>query len=378
MEIAVNTRLLLKDRLEGIGWFIHETMKRIVNDHPEHHFYFLFDRDFETDFLFADNVTPLIVSPPARHPILHYIWFEHAVPQLLKKIKPDLFVSPDGYLSLKARCKQLSVMHDLNFEHFPKVMPWMVQRYYQHYFPRFAKKATRIATVSAYSKNDLIETYGIEKEKIDIVYSAAKDDFSPLTDVEIKEVRNTYTKGTPYFIFVGSLQARKNLKNLLLAFDEFKKTLDSNTKLVVVGEKKWWSKELKAIFESIQFRAEVIFTGHVSQQELHKLIPSALALTYVSLFEGFGVPILEGFASGIPVITSNTSSMPEVAGNAAMIVDPYSVNSITEALKRIEKDSTLRKELIRRGKERKTVYSWDQTADLLWDSITKAMTENIK
>ncbi len=376
MKIAVNTRLLLKNRLEGIGWFIHETLRRMVKDHPEHHFYFLFDRNFEPEFIFSDNVTPLIISPPARHPILHYWWFEHSVPQILKKIKPDIFVSPDGYLSLKTKVKQLCVIHDLNFEHYPKVMPWMVQRYFQHFFPRFAQKATRIATVSEYSKNDIINTYNIKKDKIDIVYSAAKDDFQSLSEVEIKTVRDKYTSGFPYFIFVGSLQARKNLKNLLQAFEIFKETTYTKTKLLVVGERKWWNSELKSIYKNMDFKNEVIFTGHIPQEELLKLIPSALALTYVSLFEGFGVPILEGFSSGIPVITSNTSSMPEVAEDAALLVDPFSVNSIADALKEIEKDSILRKELIKKGNDRKLVYTWQQTADKLWNSTEKTIDQS--
>jgi len=376
MEIVVNTRLLLKDRLEGIGWFIHECFRRIVLDHPEHHFYFLFDRDFEDDFLFAENVTPIIIHPQARHPFLHYIWFEYSIPSILNKIQPDLFVSPDGYLSLKSNCKQLCVIHDLNFEHFPKVMPWLVQHYYQYFFPRFAQKAHRIATVSKFSKKDIVETYGIDETKIDIVYSAAKEGFSPLPEEKIKEVRNKYSNGFPYFIFVGSLQARKNLKNLLLAFDLHKKENHSNSKLLVVGEKKWWSNELKDIFETMIYKNEVVFTGRVTQEELQKLIPSALALTYTSLFEGFGVPILEGFSSGVPVITSNTSSMPEVAGEAALLVDPFSVISIANALNKIEKEPILRKDLIQKGNERKSVYSWQQTADKLWDSIEMTVSQN--
>lgn len=376
MEIVVNTRLLLKDRLEGIGWFIHECFRRIVLDHPEHHFYFLFDRDFEDDFLFAENVTPIIIHPQARHPFLHYIWFEYSIPSILNKIKPDLFVSPDGYLSLKSNCKQLCVIHDLNFEHFPKVMPWLVQHYYQYFFPRYAQKADRIATVSMFSKKDIIETYGINENKIDIVYSAAKEGFNPLTEEEMKPVRKKYSNGFPYFIFVGSLQARKNLKNLLLAFDLHKKENHSTSKLLVVGEKKWWSNELKNIFETMTYKNEVVFTGRVTQEELQKLIPSALALTYTSLFEGFGVPILEGFSSGVPVITSNTSSMPEVAGEASLLVDPFSVISIANALDKIEKDPILRKDLIQKGNERKSVYSWQQTADKLWNSIEMAVNQN--
>lgn len=373
MKIVVNTRLLIKDRLEGIGWFIYECFRRIVIDHPEHHFYFLFDRDFDTDFIFAKNVTPIIIHPQARHPILHYIWFEYSIPKILKKLNPDIFVSPDGYLSLQSKCKQLVVMHDLNFEHYPNVMPWIVQKYYRYFFPRFAQKADRIATVSNFSKQDIIQTYKINEDKIDIVYSAAKEAYSPLSEKKIKTVRENYSDGLPYFIFVGSFQIRKNLKNLFFAFDLYKKESHSLIKLLLVGEKKWWNKELKAIYENMEFKKDVVFTGRVSQNELYNLIPSAFALSYISLFEGFGVPILEGFSSGVPVITSNISSMPEIAGEAALLVDPFSVISIANALKKIEKDPILRKDLILKGNKRKLNYSWQQSADKLWDSIEKTV-----
>jgi hypothetical protein len=98
MGIAVNTRLLLKGKLEGIGWFTFETLKRITQNHPEHEFIFIFDRPFDRDFIFADNVTPVIIGPPARHPLLIYIWFDFQIPKILKKYKADLFLSPDGYL----------------------------------------------------------------------------------------------------------------------------------------------------------------------------------------------------------------------------------------------------------------------------------------
>ncbi len=101
MKIVVNTRLLLKNKLEGIGWFTYETFKRITQQHPEHQFYFLFDRKFDDSFIFSDNIEPIVVSPQARHPALFYLWFEHAVPRVLNKINADIFVSPDGYLSLK-------------------------------------------------------------------------------------------------------------------------------------------------------------------------------------------------------------------------------------------------------------------------------------
>src|ERR1035437_5428435 len=112
MNIAVNTRLLLKDRLEGMGMVMFETLKRITNQHPEHHFFFIFDRDYDEEFLFADNITPIIIGPQARHPVLFYLWFEYSIPRILKDIKADLFLSPDGYLSLSTKIKSLPIIHD--------------------------------------------------------------------------------------------------------------------------------------------------------------------------------------------------------------------------------------------------------------------------
>ena len=121
MKIAVNTRLLIKGKLEGIGWFTNETLKRITQQHQDHQFYFLFDRSFDESFIYSDNVNPVVISPQARHPILYYIWFEYSVAKALNKLKPDLFFSPDGYLSLSTHFKSMNVFHDLNFEHIPRI-----------------------------------------------------------------------------------------------------------------------------------------------------------------------------------------------------------------------------------------------------------------
>ena len=129
MNIAINTRLLLHNRLEGIGWFTYETLKIITRSHPEHHFIFLFDRPFHEEFIFSDNITPVVLFPQSRHPFLWYWWFEFSVPAALKKHRADIFLSPDGYLSLCAKTPSLPVIHDLNFEHYPEDLPWVVRRY---------------------------------------------------------------------------------------------------------------------------------------------------------------------------------------------------------------------------------------------------------
>jgi glycosyltransferase involved in cell wall biosynthesis len=373
MEIVVNTRLLLKNKLEGIGWFSYETLKRITNAHPEHHFIFLFDREPDEEFFFSDNVTPIILSPQARHPVLFYIWFEFSVAGILKQLKPDVFVSPDGYLSLRAKCKQLAVMHDLNFEHYPKDLSFLVRKYYKFFFPRFAKKASRIATVSEFSKSDLVRTYGVDPAKIDVVYNGCNTSYQPVDKKIQLIIKEKHTARKDYFLFIGALHPRKNIARLFQAFDKFKISSGADTKLVIVGAKYYWTAEIRNAFEKMQFRKEVVFTGRLNTDELKNVLGTALALTYVPYFEGFGIPILEAFNCNTPVITSNITSMPEVAGNAALLVDPFSVDSIAEGMKRIHSDPELRRTLIEKGEVRSRDFSWDKTADALWKSILKTV-----
>jgi glycosyltransferase involved in cell wall biosynthesis len=373
MEIAVNTRLLIQNKLEGIGWFTYESFKRITTQHPDDHFYFIFDREYDPGFIFSDNVTPIIQFPQARHPVLYYTWFELSLPKLLERLKPDLFISPDGFLSLKSKIPSMAVFHDLNFEHYPEDIPFWTRRYYKAYFPKYARRASRIATVSAFSKEDIVKQYNVPAEKIDIVYDGASDLFHPLTEAEKKPVRQQYTKGAPYFIFIGSLHPRKNLVNLFKAFDLFKKSTPSDIKLLIVGARKWWTYDIDMAFNRMNFSDDVIFTGRLEMDELTRVLGSALALTYISYFEGFGIPIVEAFRCDTPVITSNVTSMPEVAGDAALQVDPFSPESIAEALYKTSQYESIRQDLIVRGRRRKDLFSWQKTADRLWESIEKAV-----
>ena len=371
MKIAVNTRLLLKNKLEGIGWFTYETLKRITRQHTGHEFFFIFDRPFDDEFIFADNVNPVVAFPQARHPLLYYLWFEYAVPRVLKKIKPDLFLSPDGYLSLSANVKSMNVFHDLNFEHYPKDLPYTERKYYKHFFPKYAHKANRIATVSEYSKSDIVKQYSISPDIIDVVYNGANEKFTPVDENEKTKIRVKYSGGSPYFIFVGALHPRKNLVNLFKAFDRFRNSSSTNTKLLIIGEKKWWTENIRQAYENMSFKGEVVFSGRLEIEELQKVVASALALTYVSYFEGFGIPIVEAFYAETPVITSNVTSMPEIAGDAALLVDPFSVESISDAMLRISSDKELQKGLIKKGRERRELFNWQKSADRLWEAIEK-------
>ena len=173
--------------------------------------------------------------------------------------------------------------------------------------------------------------------------------------------------------FIGSLHPRKNLCNLFRAFDLFKKTNPSDVQLVVVGAKKWWTPEIDSAYQKMIYSNDVIFTGRLNTEHLRYILGSSLGLTYVSYFEGFGIPIVEAFRSGIPVITANVTSMPEVAGDGALLVDPFDPESISIAMYKIYQYNTIREELVKRGHAREGLFTWQKTADRLWESIEKAI-----
>jgi glycosyltransferase involved in cell wall biosynthesis len=371
--IAVNTRLLLKNRLEGIGWFTYETLKRITKSHPEHEFLFIFDRPFDSEFVFEKNVKPIVLAPQARHPVLYKIWFNWRIPRVLKKHKVDVFLSPDGYLSLRTNVPQIAVMHDLNFEHYPADLPKVHSRYYRKYFPLFSKVATRLATVSQFSRHDISDQYDVDPQKIDVVYNGVGEHFHPIASDEQLTLRNELSGGADYFVFVGSLHPRKNIHRLLKAFDLFKKQAASEVKLVIVGEKFWWNEEIESAYKTMKFQSDVLFTGRLQTVALNKVVASALALVFVPYFEGFGIPILEAFKCETPVITSNITSMPEVAGSAALLVDPFNVEDIATAMSKVANDPDLRQQLVQKGLTRAQDFSWDRTAILLWGSIEKVL-----
>ncbi|MBC7450775.1 MAG: glycosyltransferase family 4 protein [Cytophagales bacterium] len=373
MNIAVNTRLLLEGRLEGIGSFTYETLKRITKQHPEHTFHFFFDRPYSDEFIFSKNVVPHVLYPQARHPILWYLFFEWSIPYMLKKVKADAFISTDGYMSMSTDVKTLNVIHDINFEHRPLDLPTNVARYYKRNVPKFAHKANRIVTVSEFSKKDIVETYKIAPEKIDVVYNGCNALYLPIQEEEKVKIRYKYASGRAFFLYIGSMHPRKNIINLMKAFDAFKKACVCDMKLLLVGNSMWSNKDIQLAYHELIYRHDIHFLGHVKTSELSKIMASAQALTFVPFFEGFGIPVLEAMNCDIPVITSNTTSLPEVAGNAALLVNPESRDSICAAMLRINRNPHTREKLITEGRIQREKFSWDKTASLLWESFETMM-----
>lgn len=373
MKIAVNTRLLLSDKLDGIGWFTLETLRRLVKAHPEVEFHFIFDRPFSSEFILGKNVVPHVIGPPARHPILMRIWYDTMVPMLLKRIKPDLFISPDAQASLTTRFPQLLVIHDINFEHYPMDVPTAFRSYLLNRSVRWAHKVNRIVTVSEFSKQDIVSKYNVSTDKVDVAYNGVNALYAPLSESEKAAVKDKYTHGKDYFVFVGSIHPRKNLQRLLPAFKRFKERTGSDMKLVIVGNPYWKDQRIREAFDLFKDSDDLVLTGRLAAPDLKGVVGAALSSVYVSYFEGFGIPIVESFKAGVPMITSNVSSMPEVAGDAAVCIDPMNVEEIADAMIRMASDPAWRTMLIERGLERVKQFDWDHTAAVLWQSITKVI-----
>ena len=351
-------RLLLPGRKEGIPRFILETTKRLVENRPNDNFYFIFDRNYDKDLIFSDNIIPVVIGPQARHPWLWYWWFEHSLPKVFKRYKIDLFYSPEMYISLKANVPTLMVSHDIVFETFPDHLPSYQQRYLVKNIPKFHRKADHIITVSNFGKEDIIEKYQIDASKISVAGNACPDGFVPVGEQTKERIKDQYSASSPFIIYVGAIHPRKNVLRMIEAFKQFKASNKSDLKFVVVGRMAWKSKE---VAEAIYKTEDVIYLDNIGD-ELKEIVASSEALFFASLFEGFGIPILEGMKSAVPVITSNINAMKEVAGEAGLLVDPYSIDDMSQAISKVINDKNFSRELVEKGIKREKDFNWDDTA----------------
>ncbi len=361
MRVGINTRFLIKGKMEGFGWYSYEIVKRLVQNHPEHTFYFYFDRPYDDEFLFGENVVPIVLSPKARHPILFLYWFEWKLKRAMKKHKIDLLFSTDGYAVLGSSVPQILTIHDINFEHNPEDLPLSARLYLRYFFSKFAKKAKKILTVSDYSKGDIGKTYGISNNKIVSVWNGASEVFQPIPENEKVKVRHLRSGGHEYFLFVGSLHPRKNITRLIEAYNSYLDEVKDPYHLVIVGEQLWKNNAEKIPLND-KSKSRVHFTGHLPLIDLAETMAAASVFTYVPYFEGFGIPLVEAMKCGVPIVSGDKTSLPEVAGDAALYCDPFDVNSIKQSLVKVSEDAVLREELSAKSLERGQLFSWDKAA----------------
>ncbi len=285
--------------------------------------------------------------------------------KLCKKYQIDV-LHTQYFIPFILSCKVVCTIHDICFEHYKDIFTKREYIRQKILIPYAARKSKFIFTVSNHAKNDIIEHYKVEPEKVIVTYNAVNELFCKLDEktLDITELKKRFNiSDGPYLLTVGNLQPRKNLPRLIEAFNGWKRETNEDAQLVIVGKKAWMYSD---ILSSVSTEPEdIILTDYVSNDDLVRLYNGARAFIYPSYFEGFGIPPLEAMACGTPIAVANTTSLPEVVGNAGIYFDPFNVGEIKQAINRLMKDDKLREELIKKGFKQKLVFKWENSAETI-------------
>lgn len=267
-----------------------------------------------------------------------------------------------------APCKTVVMIHDLSFEHLPETFKRRSWMQMQLTVRSTARSASHIVTDSNYSREDILRTYRLPEERVTTTPLAASSRFKPVEDAqELKLTLNKYGIENDYILAVGSIQPRKNIPRLIRAYASLFSQPGAGThipKLVIAGKPAWLFKETIKTAAASAARDHIIFTGYVPEVDLPALYTGATCFAYPSIFEGFGIPLLEAMGCGTPTITSDRTCFPEVVGDASLMIDPFDEISIADALRRIISDVSLRQQLRSRGFKQSSLFNWRQTARL--------------
>lgn len=270
--------------------------------------------------------------------------------------------APDFTLpSVRKGTRTLLTVHDLSFVRAPEGATPALRAYLNRVVPRSVARADHVLADSEATRQDLIALYHTPPEKVSVLYSGVEERFAPVTDeARLRAVRARYGLGDgPFILSVGTVQPRKNYARLIEAF----RRLDApDLHLVIAGGRGWLDDPLYAQVEALRLQGRVHFIGFVGDDDLPALYSAASVFAFPSLYEGFGLPPLEAMACGVPVVASRASSLPEVVGEAGLLVDPYDIDALAEALARALSDETLRRTLIARGGEQAKKFSWAAAA----------------
>jgi glycosyltransferase involved in cell wall biosynthesis len=307
--------------------------------------------------LYLRSTSPANTFPGAELRVIPFprLWTHLRLSWEMAHRPPDVLFVPAHVLPLIHPRVSLATVHDLGYLYFPEAHPWR-QRLYLDLSTRWnARIAAHLLADSEATKADIVTHYGTPPEKITVAYPGRDETLAPVRDpASIEAVKARYGIVGDYFLYLGTLQPRKNLARLIAAFA----ALPPETVLVLAGKRGWLYEDLFAQVGRLSLEGHVLFPGYVPDEDKAALLSGAVAFVFPSLYEGFGLPVLEAQACGCPVITSTTSSPPEVAGDAALLVNPSDTEAITAAMQRIASDSGLRKTLIERGFVNVRRFSW--------------------
>ena len=372
MNIIIDIRWIRKKKLDGISQVILNIVKNILEIDTKNEYKFLYNKEDTKDilekFINSDKNNYQFIKTDIKLFSLKEIF---CLRKFLKNLKADIFYSPHFVtFPFNKNYKTILTVHDL----IPFILPETLSKsslkwkiFYKFHWPTkfLLKKADLVITVSENSKKDLVRLFGVDDKKISIIYNGVSEH---KFNENIKEkVLLKYHLPDNFILYVGRFDPYKNVTNIIKAYSKLS-NIKNEFKLVIVGDtKSAYYPELSRLVDKLNLKGNVIFSGYVLSEDLPLLYHLSLAFIFPSLYEGFGLPILEAFSVGTPVLTSNTSSLPEVAGNAAVLVDPKNIGEIAESIKKVLQDENLKQSLIQKGYEQSKKFSWKNSANKLLD-----------
>jgi glycosyltransferase involved in cell wall biosynthesis len=354
-------------RQSGVGNYVTHLIKGLKEIDKKNHYILMVTAKqkggISGTFSAFENYTVPFTS---ENHILGDAWEFWILPKLLRKNAIDIFHGP-AFLAppFQNGFKSVATIHDLVAFHHPKTIPAKYAIYMRFLIRMMIKKARGIITDTACIKEEIIDFFNIDPERIFSIPIAVSSQFRPIRDQElIDRIKKQYGIQKRYFLYVGNIEPRKNLSNLFLACNSIREKLSRDFQLVVTGKKGWLYREIFETLAGTAFRDNIVFTQYVNRTDIPVLYSGADFFVFPSLYEGFGLPILEAMSCGTPVITSSVSSMPEVAGDAALYVNPLKISDIAEKILALAFDESLRQELREKGFKQADKFTWERSARL--------------
>ncbi len=363
MRILLDARTVGR-KLSGVGNYVLELVRALSSLDVEHTFVLIVHGDSRLRDLSLDGRFELLDAPCSQesHP-WGDLWEELVLPRLTRRREVDVLHGPAFLIPARSigTVKVVTIPDLVAFTH-PQTIPRKYALYMRWLIERAVRKAHRVIAISRSVKRDLQRTLGVPSGRIDWIHLGLAEQFRPSSPEEIARVRAKYRLSRPYLLFVGNLEPRKNLPGLLSAFRQVRDRFDEPIDLVVAGKVGWLSGSLLRELAADDLQENVKAPGFVSPDDLPALYGGAEIFVFPTFWEGFGLPVLEAMACRTPVVASGLSSIPEVAGDAAVVVDPHSPASIAEGILKVLRDPERRDELVRRGAERAGTFTWQGTA----------------
>ena len=356
MRVAIDARKLHDF---GIGTYIRNLLRHLARIDRENEYVLLCqESDMGVAATLGENFRA-VLEPADNYSIAEQIH----VPWVLMREKPDVYHAPHYVLPVAVRSRSVVTIHDCIHLMFPQYLPnRAAYAYARGAMWSAARRSDRILTVSEASKRDILHFFNVPPDKISVVYNAIDERiWEEPPPEDIARVRERFQLDQRFVLYAGTIKPHKNLVRLIEAFAQLRKGEFEELKLLIIGDEISKLPALRRAVHSYKLHKHVRFLGFLPDETLAALYRLASLFVFPSLYEGFGLPPLEAMASGTPVVTSNVSSLPEVAGDAAVLVDPYDVSSIVEGMRRVLSDSALANELRRKGLIRARDFSWERS-----------------